>query len=132
MSFTEWYIRHVLNKDPARQHRSIWNNAKKQISALSEGRVAKLRSDWREFNSKKEGVSTTPSSGREDYSTPIVPPGVEVPSSVRGMNELQDFLELSEAERKKLLKAKDSPIQLPLFSNPKISTLIKALKKVSG
>jgi hypothetical protein len=53
---------------------------------------------------------------------------VNIPPNIRGMDELYDHLNLPNPG---LDNQSRSPTQLSLFGNPKISTLLKALKKVS-
>ena len=128
MSFAEWYIRFILNKDLSRAHRSIWNDAKKDISFLSPARKAHLIRLWQDHRAKIAGDLEEQTKPKEISAPSLLPEGVKIPDNIRGMNELYDYLNLSKSERE---KASDSPTQLSLFDHPKISTLIKTLKKVS-
>lgn len=133
MSFTEWYIRKKMNKDLSKAHSSIWNVAKEKFEALSPARKAELKQEYKaelrqEYKDKITGKSEEQNKPKEMSAPSILPEGVKIPDNIRGMNELYDYLNLSKSERE---KASDSSTQLSLFPNPKISTLIKALKKVS-
>ena len=138
MSFREWYIRFVLNKDLTRAHRSIWNDAKKEISLLSPARKAHLVELWQKHREKIVGDLEEQTKPKEVSAPSILPDGMKIPDGIRGMDELYDQLNLLKSEREKTSKPEktsNSPTQLSLFGNPngnsKISTLLKALKKVS-
>lgn len=128
MSFTEWYIRFVLNKDLTRAHRSIWNDAKKEISLLSPARKAHLIELWQKHRDKIVGDLEERTKPKEIYAPSFLPDGVNIPPNIRGMDELYDHLNLPNPG---LDNQSHLPTQLPLFRNPRISTLLKALKKVS-
>lgn len=128
MSFAEWYIRFVLNKDLARAHRSVWNDAKKEISLLSPARKAHLVELWQKHRDKITGDLEERTKPKEISAPSILPDGMKIPDGIRGMDELYDQLNLLRSERE---KTSNSPTQLSLFGNPKVSTLIKALRKVS-
>lgn len=128
MSFAEWYIRFVLNKDLTRAHRSVWNDAKKEISLLSPARKKHLIELWQKHRDKIAGDLQEQTKPKEISVPSILPEGMKIPDNIRGMNELYDYLNLSESERE---KTSNLPTQLSLFDLPKISTLLKALKKVS-
>jgi len=128
MSFREWYIRFVLNKDLTREHRSIWNDAKKEISLLSPEREAHLVELWQKHRDKITGDLEERTKPKEISVSSILPDGVNIPPNIRGMDELYDHLNLPNLGRD---NQSYSPTQLSLFGNPKISTLLKALKKVS-
>jgi len=128
MSFREWYIRFVLNKDLTREHRSIWNNAKKEISLLSPAENAYLVELWQKHRDKITGDLEERTKPEEISAPSFLPDGVKIPPNIRGMDELYNHLNLPNPE---LDNQSRSPTQLSLFGNPKISTLLKALKKVS-
>ncbi len=150
MSLIRWYITIVKNIDPDMVHPSIWGRSTREFNELSEKQKERLKDEWRRFTSrdseeKKEVRESVVRSGPF-----LIFEGKEVPPDLR-MDEIRDFLDLPQRERERQLKAwlereerkksapplesevaHHNPVQLGLFQNPKISTLLKALKKVSN
>ena len=133
MSWTEWYIRKILNKDPDRVHRSIWNKAKKQIEALSPDKEREFRRDWSAYNNRELKKEIKKNEYPEPESRSILPDGEVMPKGITSMSDLDYYLSLSEKGRKDFLgeESKESFSQVPLF--PRYSTLDvlrKYLKKM--
>lgn len=144
MGLIEWYIKIYKKIDPSMHHPSIWSRSKAEFKALSSRERDNLATSWRRYNSiKEEETKKEPEVAVENSRSPLIFEGKEIPSDLR-MDEIPEFLSMPKRERERQLKrsidgAKEPSIlpnqsyeQLSLFGNPKISTLIKALKKVSN
>jgi len=144
MGLIEWYIKVYKKIDPSMHHPSIWGRSRAEFKALSSRERDNLVELWRSYNSIREEESKKEQEVVvEKPQSPVIFEGKEIPSDLR-MDEIPQFLSLSRKERELQLKRwkdgyKEKPIssdrvyeQLSLFDNPKISTLIGALKKVSN
>ncbi len=150
MRFKEWFIRNKLNKDPVRLP-SIWHTARQELERMSVAQKESLLNEWREWN--RDSVDqVTRTKSHIDYDSPVIFNGIEVPGDLRKMDEVQYYLNLPPSERAKILRkwkeSKSLPkeeivpdldrfqdiqsTQLHLFDGTKISTLLRALKKVSN
>jgi hypothetical protein len=144
MGLIEWYIKIYKRIDPSMHHPSIWGRSKAEFKALSSRERDNLAESWRRYNSiKEEKEKKEQEVAVENSRSPLIFEGKEIPSDLR-MDEIQEFLNLPKRERERQLKAlrdgaKEPSIlpsqsyeQLSLFGNPKISVLIRTLKKVSN
>lgn len=144
MGLIEWYIKVCKQIDPSMHHPSIWGKSKAEFKALPSRERNNLVASWRIYNSIKEEESKKEQEVVvEKAQSPVIFEGKEIPSDLR-MDEIPEFLSLSKKERERQLKRwksgeKEALVhpekvyeQLSLFDKPKISTLIRALKKVSN
>ena len=144
MGLIEWYIKVYKKIDPSMHHPSIWGKSKAEFKALSSRERDNLVASWRRYNSiKEEELKKDQEVVVEKAQSPVIFEGKEVPSDLR-MDEIPEFLSLSKKERERQLKRwkggeKEALVhpekvyeQLSLFDNIRVSSLIKALKKVSN
>lgn len=148
MGLIEWYIKKVKGIDPSMVHPSIWNRSRAEWKSLLPIQRDSLTEEWRRFNSRESEEKKFPRESVVRSGPFPIFNGVEITPDLR-IDEIQYFLDLPEGEkerqRKEWLESQDrpiapslesqfssKPIQLSLFKNKKISTLLKALKKVSN
>jgi hypothetical protein len=150
MGLIEWYIKKIKGIDPKMVHPSIWSKSKREWNSLSSVEKDKLTEEWRRFNSRELEEKKSPRESVVRSGPFPIFNGVEITPDLR-MDEIQHFLDLPEKERERQrrewlesqsriiqpvsdpeLLSSFSPIQLSLFKNPKVSTLLRALKKVSN
>jgi hypothetical protein len=149
MSLIRWYITKIKNIDPDMVHPSIWGKSRREFGELSASEQERLKDEWKKFISPGPEEKKELRESAEKSGTFLVIDGKEIPPDLR-VDEIPAFLSLSKKERdkqlaewvegqarKKILDQKSDifpeikPLQLSLF-NSKISTLVRALKKVSN
>ena len=152
MGLIEWYIKKIKKIDPNMVHPSIWSTSRKEWNSLSSGKRDELTEQWRVFNSGESEEKKSPRESAVNSGPFPIFNGVKITPDLR-IDEIQYFLDLPEHERerqrKEWLRSKEEssniasslslesqslfdPVQLSLFQNSKISTLLRALRKVSN
>ena len=143
MSFNLWFYQNVILKDPRLQYISTYSSEIRPMKVSSEMGKMKREDPNRYYHYRKlyEDEKKRLERERETLLSRIdTTPIPEIPNYSPPMSMKDLEIERMEEYRKKHEKRHGRPndsfeepsIQLSLFGNPKISTLIKALKKVSN
>lgn len=131
MNFTVWFYENIILKDRNLQRISMMDRKEKWIAVSSEMGKMKRSDPERYFSLKRKFEESKASKERAVEDVPSVvsePPEILVPKTHR-IDEyyMEDYFKNTGRQT----NTEEYSPQLSLFKNLKISTLLKALKKVS-